>query len=67
MSFLQKAREAGRARGVRFVGDDREGRFEGVAQGGYLVTGDEVRITVIHELAHHLGIDDDRLHDLGVG
>lgn len=28
---------------------------------------DEVRITVIHELAHHLGIDDERLHDLGVG
>jgi Uncharacterized protein conserved in bacteria len=28
---------------------------------------DEVRITVIHELAHHLGIDDDRLDDLGVG
>jgi predicted Zn-dependent protease with MMP-like domain len=27
---------------------------------------EEVRITVIHELAHHLGIDDDRLHDLGV-
>ena len=27
---------------------------------------DEVRITVIHELAHHLGIDDDRLRDLGV-
>lgn len=27
----------------------------------------EVRITVIHELAHHLGIDDERLHDLGVG
>ncbi len=27
---------------------------------------DEVRITVMHELAHHLGIDDDRLHDLGV-
>ena len=25
----------------------------------------EVRITVVHELAHHLGIDDDRLHDLG--
>src|SRR5215218_3863360 len=24
---------------------------------------DEVRITVIHELAHHLGIDDDRLHE----
>jgi predicted Zn-dependent protease with MMP-like domain len=27
---------------------------------------DEVRVTVIHELAHHLGIDDDRLHSLGV-
>jgi predicted Zn-dependent protease with MMP-like domain len=27
---------------------------------------DEVRITVIHELAHHLGIDDDRLGELGV-
>jgi predicted Zn-dependent protease with MMP-like domain len=27
----------------------------------------EVRITVIHELAHHLGIDDDRLDELGIG
>ena len=26
----------------------------------------EVWVTVIHELAHHLGIDDDRLHELGV-
>ncbi len=26
---------------------------------------DEVRITVIHELAHHLGIDEDRLEELG--
>lgn len=26
----------------------------------------EVRVTVVHELAHHLGIDDDRLHDLGL-
>ena len=26
----------------------------------------EVRITVIHELAHHLGIDDDRLDELGL-
>jgi predicted Zn-dependent protease with MMP-like domain len=25
----------------------------------------EVRMTVLHELAHHLGIDDDRLDDLG--
>jgi predicted Zn-dependent protease with MMP-like domain len=28
---------------------------------------EEVRETVIHELAHHLGIDDDRLHELGHG
>lgn len=25
----------------------------------------EVRVTVIHELAHHLGIDEDRLEELG--
>ena len=25
----------------------------------------EVRITVVHEIAHHFGIDDDRLHALG--
>jgi predicted Zn-dependent protease with MMP-like domain len=27
---------------------------------------EEVRITVIHELAHHLGIDDERLGELGI-
>ena len=27
----------------------------------------EVHITVVHEIAHHFGIDDDTLHDLGVG
>ena len=26
---------------------------------------EEVRITVVHEIAHHFGIDDDALHDLG--
>jgi predicted Zn-dependent protease with MMP-like domain len=25
----------------------------------------EVAVTVVHEIAHHFGIDDDRLHDLG--
>ncbi len=25
----------------------------------------EVRITVVHEIAHHFGIDDERLHQLG--
>ncbi len=27
---------------------------------------DEVWLTVVHELAHHLGIEEDRLHELGV-
>ncbi len=27
----------------------------------------EIRTTVLHELAHHLGIDDARLHELGWG
>jgi predicted Zn-dependent protease with MMP-like domain len=26
---------------------------------------EEVHITVVHEIAHHFGIDDDALHDLG--
>ncbi len=28
---------------------------------------EEVAITVVHEIAHHFGIDDDRLHELGWG
>lgn len=27
---------------------------------------EEVRVTVVHELAHHLGIDDARLDELGI-
>ena len=27
---------------------------------------EEIRLTVLHELAHHLGIDDDRLETLGL-
>lgn len=27
----------------------------------------QVRVTVVHEVAHHFGIDDDRLHELGWG
>jgi predicted Zn-dependent protease with MMP-like domain len=26
---------------------------------------EEIRRTVLHEIAHHLGIDDERLHELG--
>ncbi|GAA4899876.1 metallopeptidase family protein [Streptomonospora salina] len=28
---------------------------------------EEVRVTVVHEIAHHFGIDDERLHELGWG
>jgi predicted Zn-dependent protease with MMP-like domain len=28
---------------------------------------EEVEITVVHEIAHHFGIDDERLHALGYG
>ena len=35
------------------------------ADEGELVS--EVRITVVHEIAHHFGIDDARLHQLGYG
>ena len=28
---------------------------------------EEIAITVVHEIAHHFGIDDDTLHDLGWG
>ncbi len=28
---------------------------------------EEIHITVVHELAHHMGLDDDRLHELGWG
>lgn len=27
----------------------------------------EVRVTVLHEIAHHFGISDERLHELGWG
>lgn len=28
---------------------------------------DEIRVTVLHELGHHLGLSDERLHELGWG
>lgn len=28
---------------------------------------EEIQVTVVHEFAHHVGIDDERLHDLGWG
>lgn len=28
---------------------------------------DEIAVTVVHEVAHHFGVDDERLHELGWG
>ncbi|MCQ9368121.1 metallopeptidase family protein [Brevibacterium sp. 50QC2O2] len=28
---------------------------------------DEIFITIVHEIAHHFGVDEDRLHELGWG
>ena len=28
---------------------------------------EEIAVTVVHEFGHHVGLDDDRLHDLGWG
>ncbi|MEW2455491.1 metallopeptidase family protein [Streptomyces albus] len=44
---------------LRLVERDHEGSREGVVE--------EVEITVVHEIAHHFGIDDERLHELGYG
>ncbi len=41
----------------------REPHLELGLQRGELVA--EIRRTVLHEIAHHLGIDDERLHELG--
>lgn len=28
---------------------------------------EQIRVTVLHEVGHHFGLDDDRLHELGWG
>lgn len=43
---------------LRMVGGEGGGR-DGVVS--------EVEVTVVHEIAHHFGIDDERLHELGYG
>ncbi|MER7411797.1 MULTISPECIES: metallopeptidase family protein [Streptomyces] len=35
--------------------------------GGRELAVEEIEITVVHEIAHHFGIDDARLHTLGYG
>jgi predicted Zn-dependent protease with MMP-like domain len=41
-----------------------EGPLVRLAAGDEAVLRDEIRRTVLHELAHHFGIDDDRLEEL---
>jgi predicted Zn-dependent protease with MMP-like domain len=43
---------------LRYVGEEPGARDEVVR---------EVEVTVVHEVAHHFGIDDERLHELGYG
>lgn len=54
--------------GYTFVPPDRITLFRGPLQRHCVDRGElvrEVRITVVHELAHHFGIDDDHLDELG--
>lgn len=58
-----------RTQGYNLVTPDTVTLFQGPIE---LVAGrnpekirEQVRHTVIHEIAHHFGIDDDRLHELG--
>ena len=39
--------------------------LEGEFGGDPAVLQEEIRITVLHEIAHHFGIDEDRLEELG--
>ncbi len=42
-------------------------RMVGGEEGGRELVVQEVEVTVVHEIAHHFGIDDERLHALGYG
>ena len=55
--------------GVRFCRDDRLPFRLPILRicDSYDDVVDEVQVTVVHEVAHYFGIDDDRLHELGWG
>ncbi|MCF6523627.1 metallopeptidase family protein [Streptomyces sp. JJ36] len=42
-------------------------RFVDAEGGDRELVVEEVEVTVVHEIAHHFGIDDERLHALGYG
>jgi len=57
-----------RGSGYSMVLPDKISIFRGPLEREFLTATEiarQVRITVIHELAHHVGIDEDRLEELG--
>jgi len=42
-----------------------QGPLEAAVRGDLVMLRDQVRHTVVHEIAHHFGISDERLHELG--
>ena len=44
--LLEKAKAAGKARKIAFSGDDKAGRFQGVAEGSYAVEAGTLTIVV---------------------
>ena len=63
-----------RTQGYNLVAPDTVTLFQGPIEAAAAESGDgdyfervrdEIRHTVMHEIAHHFGIDDDRLHELG--
>jgi predicted Zn-dependent protease with MMP-like domain len=57
-----------RTSGYNIVAPDKITIFQGPIEqmcGTYAAIVEQVRVTVIHEVAHHFGIDDERLVELG--
>lgn len=44
--LLEKAKAAGKSRRIAFTGDEKAGRFQGVAEGTYAVDGSQLTIVV---------------------
>ncbi len=59
-----------RSEGYNLVLPDKISIYQGPIE-SFCTTDDEVReqvrTTVLHEIGHYFGIDDDRLHELGMG
>jgi len=63
LRFVADEHTGGERSGDEHVGDGRTGDESAVR--AEVVR--EVEVTVVHEVAHHFGIDDERLHELGYG